>query len=296
MEFNFKSNSPYSYMRYGNYEGKYKGKEQYLVPNPNGIINIRDLYDMFSKMDSILVDLLNMGRMCLADDDERTKFASAYFFVKQYGLLGFMVDIPINTDFMLMDEVTLKEDNFISKNCVMKTKDYFELFFPFATNGEMSYTVTNGKVVIESTFYLQEMLQQSSLSNQLIYSNFYCEKVDWIVDYAKKMYSIFKKIFDKQNNDVQKFNIEDDVIKYYFSGVPYEINMYGKKTEISWQPNSLKQAIDLSFGFMICSEKNPLKICKHCGKVFYAKNPKAEYCSPQCRNQANVYKSREKNK
>lgn len=296
MEFNFKSNSPYSYMRYGNYEAKYKGKEQYLVPNPNGIINIRDLYDMFSKMDSILVDLLNMGRMCSETDDERTKFASAYFFVKQYGLLGFMVDIPINTDFMLMDEITLKEDNFISKNCVMKTKDYFELFFPFATNDEMSYTVTNGKVVIESTFYLQEMLQQSSLSNQLIYSNFYCEKVDWIVDYAKKMYSIFKKIFDKQNNDVQEFNIEEDVIKYYFSGVPYEINMYGKKPEISWQPNSLKQAIDLSFGFMLCSEKNPLKICKHCGKVFYAKNPKAEYCSPQCRNQANVYKSREKNK
>ena len=296
MEFNFKSNSPYSYMRYGNYEAKYKGKEQYLVPNPNGIINIRDLYDMFSKMDSILVDLLNMGRMCSETDDERTKFASAYFFVKQYGLLGFMVDIPINTDFMLMDEVTLKEDNFISKNCIMKTKDYFELFFPFATNDEMSYTVTNGKVVIESTFYLQEMLQQSSLSNQLIYSNFYCEKVDWIVEYAKKMYIIFKKIFDKQNNDVQEFNIEEDVIKYYFSGVPYIINMYGKTPEISWQPNSLKQAIDLSFGFMLCREKNPLKICKHCGKVFYAKNPKAEYCSPQCRNQANVYKSREKNK
>ncbi len=296
MEFNFKSNSPYSYMRYGNYEGKYKGKEQYLVPNPNAIINIRDLYDMFSKMDSILVDLLNMGRMCLEDDDERTKFASAYFFVKQYGLLGFMVDIPINTDFMLMDEVTLKEDNLISKNCVMKTKDYFELFFPFATNDQMSYTVTNGKVVIESTFYLQEMLQQSSLNDQLIYSNFYCEKVDWIVEYAKRMYSIFKKIFDKQNNAIQEFNIEEDVIKYYFSGVPYKINMYGKKPEISWQPNSLKQAIDLSFGFMLCSEKNPLKICKHCGKVFYAKNPKAEYCSPQCRNQANVYKSREKNK
>lgn len=154
-------------MRYGNYEGKYKGKEQYLVPNPNGIINIKDLYDMFSKMDSILVDLLNMGRMCLEDDDEHTKFASAYFFVKQYGLLGFMVDIPINTDFMLMDEVTLKEDNFISKNCIMKTKDYFELFFPFATNDQISYTVTN-------------------------------KKVDWIVE-------------------------------YYFSGVPYKINMYGKK-------------------------------------------------------------------
>lgn len=296
MEFNFKSNSPYSYMRYGNYKAKYKGKEQYLVPNIDGLLNIRDLYDMFSKMDSILVDLLNMGRICSEENDERTKFACAYFFVKQYGLLGFMVDTPINTDFMLMNEVTLKENNFISNNCIMKTKDYFKLFFPFATTDEMSYTVTNGKVVIKSTFYLQEMLQQASLNNPLIYSNFYCEKVDWIIEYAKKMYSIFKMIFDKQNNDVQEFNIENTINKYYFSGVPYTINMYSQTPEISWQPNSLKQAIDLSFGFMICSEKNPLKICKHCGKVFYAKNPKAEYCSPQCRNQANVYKSREKNK
>ncbi len=296
MEFNFKSNSPYSYMRYGNYTAKYKGKEQYLVPNIDGLLNIRDLYDMFSKMDSILVDLLNMCRIYSDENDERTKFACAYFLVKQYGLLGFMVDTPINTDFMLINEVTLKEDNFINNNCIMKTKDYFKLFFPFATTDEMSYTVTDGKVVIKSTFYLQEMLQQASLNNQLIYSNFYCEKVDWIVEYAKKMYSIFKMIFDKQNNDVQEFNIENTVNKYYFSGVPYTINMYSQTPEISWQPNSLKQAIDLSFGFMICSEKNPLKICKHCGKVFYAKNPKAEYCSPQCRNQANVYKSREKNK
>lgn len=296
MEFNFKSNSPYSYMRYGNYTAKYKGKEQYLVPNIDGLLNIRDLYDMFSKMDSILVDLLNMCRIYSDENDERTKFACAYFLVKQYGLLGFMVDTPINTDFMLINEVTLKEDNFINNNCIIKNKDYFKLFFPFATTDEMSYTVTDGKVVIKSTFYLQEMLQQASLNNQLIYSNFYCEKVDWIVEYAKKMYSIFKVIFDKQNNDVQEFNIENTVNKYYFSGVPYTINMYSQTPEISWQPNSLKQAIDLSFGFMICSEKNPLKICKHCGKVFYAKNPKAEYCSPQCRNQANVYKSREKNK
>ena len=96
---------------------------------------------------------------------------------------------------MLMDEVTLKENNFINKNCIMKTKDYFELFFPFATNDEMSYTITEGKVVIESTSDLQGMLQQTSLNNQLIYSNFYCEKVDWIVEYAKQMYSIFKKVF-----------------------------------------------------------------------------------------------------
>ena len=91
MEFNFKSNSAYSYMRYGGYQGKYKGKEYYMVPNPEASINIRDLYDMFSKMDSILVDLLNIGRICIDSEDDQTKFTCAYFFVEQYGLLGFMV-------------------------------------------------------------------------------------------------------------------------------------------------------------------------------------------------------------
>ena len=34
MEFNFKSNSAYSYMRYGRYQRKYKGKEYpYIVTN-----------------------------------------------------------------------------------------------------------------------------------------------------------------------------------------------------------------------------------------------------------------------
>ena len=56
-----------------------------------------------------------------------------------------MVEALINTDFLLNEEVTLKESNFINKNCVMRTKEYFDLFFPFAKDTEMNYTVTNGK-------------------------------------------------------------------------------------------------------------------------------------------------------
>jgi len=40
----------------------------------------------------------------------------------------------------------------------------------------MNYTVTNGKVEIETNSDLQRMLNRTSLSNQLIYSSFYCEK------------------------------------------------------------------------------------------------------------------------
>ena len=57
------------------------------------------------------------------------KFTSTLFFVQQYGLLGFMVEAPVNPNFLLDKEVILKEDNFISKKCVMKAQDYFDLFF-----------------------------------------------------------------------------------------------------------------------------------------------------------------------
>jgi len=300
MEFNFNTRNPYSYMKYSGYYGKYKGKEYYMVPSMEKSIIPRDLYDMFSKIDYALVDLLNVGRLYSEDEnDERMKFTSTLFFVQQYGLLGFMTESPVNPNFLLDKEVILKEGNFIDKSCVIKTEDYFNLFFPFATKEEMNYTISDNKVIINSTSDMQNILNGASIENQLLYSSFYCEKIDWIVEYAKKMYKTFKSIVYLSNNPVDsydKIRAEKTIEEFMVSGIPYKISMYGAKPEIAWKPNSLKQALDMAFGFFMCSEKNPIKMCKHCGEVFLSKNPKAEYCSPRCRNQANVYKSREKNK
>lgn len=296
MEFNFKSSSPYSYLKYGDYCGKYKGEDYYMVPNPQSMINFRNIYDVFNKIEQAVVDLLNMGRSLEDDDREMTKFTFALFFVEQYGLLGFMAEAPVNPDFLLNKDVILKKGNFITKSCTMKTSDYFDLFFPFCTKEEMSYSVADNKVKINTNSDLQKMLEETSISNQLIYSTFYCEKIDWIVAYAKKMYKLYTSI-NSYNEDRLSDVFEKDIIDdFKVSGVPYRINMEGNKPEIAWQPNSLKQAIDMSFGFMMSSEKNPIRQCKHCGKVFLAKNPKAEYCRAECRNKANVYKSRAKNK
>lgn len=299
MEFNFNTRNPYSYMKYGGYRGEYKDNEYYMIPRPEASINTRDLYDVFSKIDTALVDLLNVGRLCSEDNSERMKFTSTLFFVQQYGLLGFMVEAPVNPNFLLDKEVILKKDNFISKKCVMKAQDYFDLFFPFANKEEISYSIVGNEIKINSKSDLQNLLNNTSITNQLIYSSFYCEKIDWIVDYAKKMYKIFKSIIDLQNDNLEIYSQErarEIITDYTMQGVPYNISMYGTKPEIAWQPNSLKQALDLAFGFFMCSDKNPIKMCKHCGNIFLSKNPKAEYCSPKCRNQANVYKSRAKNK
>ena len=67
-----------------------------------------------------------------------------------------------------------------------------------------------------------------------------------------------------------------------------------KPPVIEWNFNSLKLAIDTMFALNETTERKTVKMCKHCGKPFASDNLKAEYCSPQCRNQANVYKSRAK--
>ena len=65
---------------------------------------------------------------------------------------------------------------------------------------------------------------------------------------------------------------------------------------VEFQITCLKQYIDYYFAKTVAKDINLLKICKFCNKAFIANNPKAEYDTPQCKNKANVYKSRAKNK
>lgn len=44
------------------------------------------------------------------------------------------------------------------------------------------------------------------------------------------------------------------------------------------------------------SGDQPLRLCKHCQKVFLGSRSNAAFCSPRCKNQYNVYKSRGKNR
>ena len=58
--------------------------------------------------------------------------------------------------------------------------------------------------------------------------------------------------------------------------------------------NSLLLCIQMMFSFMLTDDDSSLKVCKHCGKAFAATRSNMEFCSPQCKNQYNVYKSRAK--
>lgn len=73
-------------------------------------------------------------------------------------------------------------------------------------------------------------------------------------------------------------------------------NLNDAKVALNWQLSSLKQAMEVLLGFNESNDRKELKMCKHCEKPFIVKNLKAEYDTISCRNIANVYKNREKNK
>ena len=56
------------------------------------------------------------------------------------------------------------------------------------------------------------------------------------------------------------------------------------------------KGIQMMFSFMLVDDVKPLRLCKHCQKVFLGSRANSAFCSARCKNQYNVYKSREKNK
>ena len=82
-----------------------------------------------------------------------------------------------------------------------------------------------------------------------------------------------------------------------FGGIAptYHIELLDKPT-IYWDFHSLLLGIQMMFSFMLVDGEKPLRLCKHCQKVFLGSRANSAFCSPRCKNQYNVYKSRGKNK
>ena len=75
----------------------------------------------------------------------------------------------------------------------------------------------------------------------------------------------------------------------------YHIELLEKPT-IYWDFHSLLLGIQMMFSFMLVDDAKPLRLCKHCQKVFISSRANAAFCSARCKNQYNVYKSRGKHK
>ncbi|NCB34911.1 MAG: hypothetical protein EOM58_02580 [Clostridia bacterium] len=128
----------------------------------------------------------------------------------------------------------------------------------------------------------------------------YGERYDWLVqqfkDWAFTFCSAFFYYNDAQSLDSATRELYKKGMAAFGGIAPtYHIELLDKPT-IVWDFHSLLLALQMALSLMLTAEGQSIRMCKRCSKAFVASRPAAVFCSPRCKNQYNVYKSRAKGK
>lgn len=288
------------WFRYDGYEIKEIEEKYYITPKENSKII---MYDPSDLADDILVDILMIGR-CVDKNDIEESNKKIMEFVEKYGLLGELTYLPLNTDIVKQNRIYLPSGNLVSEKETLPTDEYIELFLKCKKKQKVVMK-KNARGEILDLSVENEMnplaLIDRPAEYAVVFSRAYSECLVWIMHYARTLYLTFEAIenYSKAQDAYTKQIYDTRIKEFNPSKIACKILM-GKNKEdkpvLEWNFNSLKLAIDTMFALNETTKRKTVKMCKHCGKPFASQNLKAEYCSPQCRNQANVYKSRAKNK
>lgn len=237
------------------------------------------------RINEAMIDLLNIGKKIYYKESVENDEILEY--VRNYGLFGFMSDFSMNRYYFLDNEVVLRDYNFIKfKDSVHKMNiiEYMKIFLPKLTEKQIQKRIDDCKKEIGTA--TMEKYLTPEINKKLIYSEDYAEPMDMFIKYAKLLYETLKDIIDNPRSAKISPILELNNLSNTLVRMPSEIGI---------KYNYLKQAIDLNFLICMTQDVAILKICRYCNKAFIAYNIKAEYDSPNCKNKANVYKSRSRN-
>ncbi len=283
------------WVRYDSYEWKKDDKGVlYITPAENAK---PELYNPLKDSDKMVLHAINTGVICMnKDTGEQTKQDAIMEFISSYGFLGFMTALPTTPEFITYEAVYFPKNHFIRQES-MATEKYLSYFFPFdgldfVKRGVESRWNISDTSMIALTMAMGSQPQAVTMSFQREYAEPYewllKEFTDWAFTFVSAfLYYQDKDILDDMQKDLYRLGMAA------FGGIAptYHIELLDKPT-IVWDFHSLLLAIQMMFSFMLTDEKSSLKVCKHCGKVFLASRPNTVFCSGQCKNQYNVYKSR----
>ena len=286
-------------MRYDRYEIKTgKDGKRYITPENTAK---PDVYNPLKESSEMVLEALNVGMLMMNRSPEDEVEKAILAFVTHYGLLGLMTALPTTPSFMDYEAVYLPKNHFIKEES-MATEDYLALFYPFdkldvvKKGVESSWNVSgdNMMIALTMTFMDEPMAKNMSFQRE------YAEPYDWVAQQFKDWaFTLTTSILYYNDYD----SIDEDTRNLYrkamaaFGGIApsYHIELLEKPT-IYWDFHSLLLGIQMMFSFMLVDDAKPLRLCKHCQKVFLGSRANSAFCSARCKNQYNVYKSRGKNK
>ena len=285
------------WVRYDHYEMKTaEDGKQYITPGKSAK---PDVYNPLKEVPNIVLDALNVGMLMMGRKPEAEVEKAVMEFVTRYGLLGLMTALPTTPSFMDYEAVYLPKNHFIKEE-TMATDQYLSLFYPFdqldlVKKGiESTWNVSGDRtmVALTMTFMDEPMAKNMSFQRE------YAEPYDWVAQQFKDWaFTLTTSILYYNDYDL----IDEDTRNLYrkgmaaFGGIApsYHIELLDKPT-IYWDFHSLLLGIQMMFSFLLVDGEKPLRLCKHCQKVFLSSRSNSAFCSPRCKNQYNVYKSRGK--
>lgn len=271
----------------------------YVIPAENSNYTI---YDPFEKSNKILFDLIDLGDEALREEREKaTIYNKLILFVKNYGLLGLISSSVYNRNIVGEENILFTQNNIISNtiqnlenNSIMKSDEYIKLFTPFATEEDIYTREFDEHLTVVKAEDSPRFYGKKPLVMDIVFSKFYAERVDWILEYAKNISkNLNQLIIYKNANLTEPVEIMPD--KFNPQKIGFTVAMFDKP-QIKWDFDSLQSTIDVIYAFALTDDNSILNRCSYCNKAFFAKTDREKYCSPSCRNCANVIKSRNKKK
>lgn len=288
-----------NWVRYSEYEWKEaENGILYLTPTKKAQPSI---YNPLSEYQNIVLDAINIGRMKGGKKSPKEIQKAIQTFAVKYGLLGLMTALPTTPNFMDYEAVYLPKNHFIREES-MNTVEYLKMFFPFdepdlIKNGVNSmWTVHNDRTMIA----LVMAMGDSPMAVNMSFQREYAERYDWMqqqfedIAFTYLTALLYYEDFDTLTPD-QRMLMQQGMETFGGIAPTYKIRLLDKPT-IVWDFHSLMLGVQMMFSFMLTDQDKPLRVCKHCSEIFVASRPSAIFCSPQCKNKYNVYKSRAKDK
>lgn len=218
-------------------------------------------------------------------------------FAVKYGLFGLMTALPTTPNFMEYEAVYLPKNHFIKEE-TMSTEKYLALFFPFdkldviKRGIESMWNIQNDRVMMALALTMTDKPMAVNMSFQREYAERYewmkQQFIDWAFTYINSF--LYYEDYDTLNDETRQM-MQQSMAAFGGIAPTYHIALLDKPT-IVWDFHSLLLGIQMMFSFMLTDSENPIKLCRHCTKAFVASRSSAVFCSPQCKNKHNVYKSR----
>ena len=270
----------------------------YLTPAKNAK---PEIYDPLKDAQQLVLDALNIGRLCMSKKPDSDIQKEVRAFALKYGLFGLMTALPTTPKFMEYENVYLPKNHFIKEE-TMRTEDYLALFFPFdkldviKRGVESLWNIQNDRAMMA----LAMTMSDKPMAVNMCFQREYAERYDWLKQQFTNWIFVFStsmlyyEDYDKTDEDTRNL-FRQSMAAFDGNAPTYHIALYDKPT-IVWDFHSLLLGIQMMFSFMLTDDTKPLRLCKHCTKVFVASRPSNQFCSPECKNRYNVYKSRKKNK